>query len=148
MYILKFLLSSLIVPFKSMFLLKLSCPLRKWLLFRWNQSCFPFHSSGPEGKWTSSLLFIDSFQTQQPLPSANTLPIGCLCYQVMSPMPPIYWFTPESLVKFSVHSKLSLSFICLRMSIMVIFFSLLYYYSLASTFPHFLKCKTDFCNPY
>lgn len=38
----KCLVSFLIVPFTSVFLLKLSCPLRKLLLFKWNQSCFSF----------------------------------------------------------------------------------------------------------
>lgn len=48
----KFLVSSLTVPFTSVFLLKWSCPLRKPLLFEWNQSRFSFlsqpHSSEPE----------------------------------------------------------------------------------------------------
>ena len=48
----KFLVSSLTVPFTSVFLLKRSCPLRKPLLFEWNQSRFSFlsqpHSSEPE----------------------------------------------------------------------------------------------------
>lgn len=150
-HLFKFLLSTLIFLFTSMFLLKLRCSLRKWLLFiKCHQSCFSFRSFAIFLRASGEVDFLPALHWWFPSITASFFwKHFALWVLVLSgyitPVPSPCWSPHQSLINPSIHSKLKLSLSESSLSDRtpsMIFFSLLSYSS-AFIFPYFL-CQTKF----